>query len=309
MYHDADSSWGHRKNILRADLTTVGIGYARHPDGLLHLAFYLVGSDYSSDPTLVTAPPLLDAPTVIGKRQVTVTGVKPRSDARAADVVSVVFYAGHAVEPARDGDTWNMKPRYRTVSGRNDPPGSQTWTADLENADARTLHAVAVDRSGNYTDRAAASGGSGTVHADSPAASTNSAPVVRVGTGFESADWGATSGTATGLTTTHDHEGGAWWRTPDGRHGWDFSDKIVGNSGARVYSIMLARYEDPSPYSYCVIVDGQGPRGAFSGSLTLHFTDETGDRYALGLWDSTRKQHRVSFNSAEPSIVTIDWGS
>jgi hypothetical protein len=88
----------------------------------------------------------------------------------------------------------------------------------------------------------------------------------------------------------------------------DLSSCIVGNSDAKVYTITLAR-QSPILYDYIIDVVAEGPHGAFSGWLYLYFTDRTGDRYALGIWKSERLQHTVAFNSADPAIVKIEWGS
>lgn len=86
----------------------------------------------------------------------------------------------------------------------------------------------------------------------------------------------------------------------------DLSSCIVGNSGARVYSVTLAR-QAPILYDYVITVDAEGPHGVFSGWMHLYFTDRTGDRYALGIFKSERLQHTVAFNSSDPGIVTIEW--
>jgi hypothetical protein len=88
----------------------------------------------------------------------------------------------------------------------------------------------------------------------------------------------------------------------------DLSSCIVGNSNARVFTISLAK-QSPVLYNYVITVVAEGPHGAFSGWLNLYFTDRTGDRYALGIWKSERLQHTVAFNSADPGIVKIEWGS
>ncbi|MGI5127390.1 CAP domain-containing protein [Pseudonocardia sp. CA-107938] len=295
MYQDAASKWNHRKYVLGERAAKVGIGTAVRPDGLIFLAFYLVPASYASDPTVVTAPPALDVPTVVRSGKVQVTNVLPAQSGAAAAIAAVVFHAGAAVAPPKPGDRWHMKPTFLTVAATNEPPGGTTWTAQLDGATAATLHAVAVDRSGNWTDRAAAT-----------SAGTEDPPI-RLGTGFTSTDWGTTLGSAVGLTTTWDSEGGAWWVDPDGKHGFDFEKRIVGDHGACVYGFALRRVKG-GIYRYAVVVDGRGPKGFGSGWFTLWFTDETGDTYKLGLWDSSRKSHQVEFNSDKPSIVKVSWG-
>ncbi|HYN30179.1 MAG TPA: DUF4157 domain-containing protein [Dermatophilaceae bacterium] len=86
----------------------------------------------------------------------------------------------------------------------------------------------------------------------------------------------------------------------------DLSTAIVGNSGAKVYSVSLAK-QSGILYDYVVSVVAEGPHGLGSGWLNLYFTDRTGDRYALGVWKSDKVQHTVAYNSADPGIVKIEW--
>ncbi|HET9623568.1 MAG TPA: hypothetical protein VFP84_19485 [Kofleriaceae bacterium] len=48
-------------------------------------------------------------------------------------------------------------------------------------------------------------------------------------------------------------------------------------------------------------------KGAGSGYFHLAFTDQYGDTYYLKLFSSTREQHTVDYNSAQPNIVKIWW--
>ena len=43
--------------------------------------------------------------------------------------------------------------------------------------------------------------------------------------------------------------------------------------------------------------------------MYLHFTDETGDRYALSIYSSSRSVHTVRYNSQKPAIVKIEWSN
>ena len=88
----------------------------------------------------------------------------------------------------------------------------------------------------------------------------------------------------------------------------DLSSCVVGNSGARLYSVKLAK-QSGALYDYVFSVEAQGPKGLGSGWLYLYFTDRTGDRYSLGIWKSERLLHTVAYNSADPGIVKIEWGS
>jgi hypothetical protein len=80
---------------------------------------------------------------------------------------------------------------------------------------------------------------------------------------------------------------------------------VVGNDGAKVYGITLTK--NAGIYDYIITVDAQGPSGVFSGSFYLAFTDQSGDTYHLSIYSSTRELHTVSYNSSQPSIVTIAW--
>lgn len=85
----------------------------------------------------------------------------------------------------------------------------------------------------------------------------------------------------------------------------DLSTCIVGNSGACVYSITLQ--PNAGFNSYVLNVVAKGPKGPGSGWLNLWFTDQTGDKYKLGILDSNKKQHTVSYDSNKPGIVKIEW--
>lgn len=62
-------------------------------------------------------------------------------------------------------------------------------------------------------------------------------------------------------------------------------------------------------YPYMICVDASGPKGFFSGSGHLHFTDEANDTYDLSIWLSGEYGHHVSYNSEKPNIVKISWNS
>jgi hypothetical protein len=87
----------------------------------------------------------------------------------------------------------------------------------------------------------------------------------------------------------------------------DLSTCMRSNGGGCVYGITLTG--SPGIYDYVVNVDAQGPTGFGSGSMYLHFTDETGDRYALSIYSSSRSVHTVRYNSQKPAIVKIEWSN
>jgi hypothetical protein len=87
----------------------------------------------------------------------------------------------------------------------------------------------------------------------------------------------------------------------------NLSNCIVANNNAKVFSISLNQVA--GVYSYQVTVDAQGPEGIFSGSMYLYFTDQTGDRYLLTVFKHARDTHTVSYNSAAPAIVKVEWSN
>jgi hypothetical protein len=87
----------------------------------------------------------------------------------------------------------------------------------------------------------------------------------------------------------------------------DLSKCIVGNKGACVYSINLIN--QAGFFNYVLNVVAQGPAGIGSGWLNLYFTDQSGDKYSLGIYSSTKQQHTVAYNSGAPDIVSIEWGA
>jgi hypothetical protein len=87
----------------------------------------------------------------------------------------------------------------------------------------------------------------------------------------------------------------------------DLSHCMVANNNAAVFSISLSQIS--GLYSYQVTVDAQGPEGAFSGSMYLYFTDQSGDRYLLTVFKHARDRHTVSYNSRAPAIVKIEWSN
>jgi uncharacterized protein YkwD len=158
MYQDSSSNWGHRMNILgyNANVDTnpghytwIGIGIATGGQfGFYTTLDFLEDSPatpYTPPPTADTQAPTMTPPTVVDANTVQVTGVQDDSDgvtSGAAGVTSVVFYVGTAV--AADGSTFQTVAATQTTAG--------TWTATLAVTDPTTLHVVAVDGSGNYTD-------------------------------------------------------------------------------------------------------------------------------------------------------------
>ncbi len=116
---------------------------------------------------------------------------------------------------------------------------------------------------------------------------------------FTSSDCGSVKGTATSDTGLQPGADASI------NGNTDLSSCIVGNSEGKVYGISLV--SNAGFYKYRVDVDAQGPSGAFSGSINLAFTDQTGDTYKLAITSSRREEHTVSYNSDKPTIVKITW--
>lgn len=87
----------------------------------------------------------------------------------------------------------------------------------------------------------------------------------------------------------------------------DLSDCMVANDDAKVFSIRLDKTS--GVYEYCLRVDAQGPKGMLSGSMYLYFTDQSGDRYLLTVFDHARKMHTLQYNSCAPAIMKIEWSN
>ncbi|MGZ3640184.1 MAG: CAP domain-containing protein, partial [Ktedonobacterales bacterium] len=154
MYEDSASNWGHRQNILGysggtpGHSTWIGIGIATGGKyGFYSTLDFLddaKSTTYTPPTTADTQPPTMNPPTIVDANTVQVINVQDDSDGtQAAAVTSVVFYVGSAVDPSGN---------FLTVVATQDPATPGTWTAPLAATDLTTLHAVAVDGSGNYND-------------------------------------------------------------------------------------------------------------------------------------------------------------
>ncbi len=167
MYQDKGSGWGHRNNILSATATWVGIGFV--PQGGYNTIEFLAtspDSPYTPPAAADTTPPGLDAPTITaspagGPLTVQVTNVGDGdSPDGVGNVVGVVFYLDAAVTPS-GCSTANGSCTVQTVAATQSQSDLGTWTATLPTpvgGTVGTLHAVAVDGSGNYLDCAAGAG-------------------------------------------------------------------------------------------------------------------------------------------------------
>jgi uncharacterized protein YkwD len=158
MYEDSASNWGHRQNILGyaplvdnapGHYTWIGIGIATGGQfGFYSTLDFLQDSTsttYTPPATADTQPPTMNPPTIVDANTVQVTNVHDNSDGNttgAAGVTGVVFYVGSAVDPS--GNFLTVVATQTATAG--------TWTVTLAATDLSTLHAVAVDGSGNFND-------------------------------------------------------------------------------------------------------------------------------------------------------------
>jgi UDP-2,3-diacylglucosamine pyrophosphatase LpxH len=85
----------------------------------------------------------------------------------------------------------------------------------------------------------------------------------------------------------------------------DLSSCMIANNNAAVFGIRLDKTS--GLYEYQLSVDAQGPKGINSGFMWLYFTDQSGDRYLLSVFDHTRKTHTLKYNSQAPAIMKIEW--
>lgn len=92
----------------------------------------------------------------------------------------------------------------------------------------------------------------------------------------------------------------------------DLSSCMVANDHGAVFGIRLDKISEDNVseiYEYQLSVDAQGPKGIFSGSMYLYFTDQSGDRYLLTVFDHDRKRHTLQYNSSAPAIMKIEWNN
>ena len=86
----------------------------------------------------------------------------------------------------------------------------------------------------------------------------------------------------------------------------DLSKVIVGNRGARVYSIRLDRSPIPGVF-YRLSIDGQGPSGLDSGSMYITLRDEGGFTDYKQFWSSEHHTLTIDYNGAKAGITRISW--
>jgi streptogramin lyase len=173
MYQDAADNppWGHRQTMLQvlcpppyppANWSGIGITSSATYGAFYVVDFLGTSSPYTPPTIADTQPPSMSPPTLVSlvgtsaTATVQVTNVKDNSDGSTngvRGVTGVVFYVGSVGQPGN----------FTTVSGTNQ--GGGNWRASFPVSEPpgvdlktfttmflTTLHAVAVDGSGNYTD-------------------------------------------------------------------------------------------------------------------------------------------------------------
>jgi hypothetical protein len=141
--------WGHRDTIL-GNFNWIGIGVS--PKEPVTSDFAMLPANYTPPATADTNPPEI-ASVSYANGTATATGVKDsplnKNDTGekplTAGITQVVFYINKIASPEETG-------KYNTVEATETPAGSKTWTAPITVKEGETLHAVAVDGSGNFTD-------------------------------------------------------------------------------------------------------------------------------------------------------------
>ena len=154
MYQGSRESrpWGYRQAVLGYLSPTGGpghydwIGIGESGFGPLFAAeFYVVDlleGRYKPSRVPFSHFPMMSPPTIVNSNTVQVKNVREnRSASGVAGVTGVVFYIG---------SIGYQNGKFTTVSAT--PKGNGTWRASLAAKDLATLHAVAVDGSGNYID-------------------------------------------------------------------------------------------------------------------------------------------------------------
>lgn len=86
----------------------------------------------------------------------------------------------------------------------------------------------------------------------------------------------------------------------------DLSKVMVGNSGARVYSISLDRSLIPGVF-YTLSIEGQGPWGLGAGSMFVFIEDEGGFTEYKMFWSSQRHTLTIDYNGTKAGIKRISW--
>lgn len=86
----------------------------------------------------------------------------------------------------------------------------------------------------------------------------------------------------------------------------DLSQVVVGNSGARVYSIRLDRSVLPGVF-YTLFIEGQGPAGLTSGSMYVYIEDEGGFIDSKRFFSSEHHTLTVDYNGFKAGIRRISW--
>lgn len=84
---------------------------------------------------------------------------------------------------------------------------------------------------------------------------------------------------------------------------------VYRSKDGKVFDIYLGTNSSGGFYKYQILVEAQGPDTGWwtTDGIKLHFTDKTGDEYALDIVSTTRKVHYVRYNSDRPNIISFRW--
>lgn len=232
MYQDASSCWGHRHNILGyqgseptcnsftvssvGNFNWVGIGVASGGSyGVYYSSDFMQSSNYVAPSPADTQAPALTPPTVVsgtagGTVTAQTTNVQDTGAASgAAGITGVVFYV-NSISVSSSGTA-------NTVEATQSSTSPSTWTATFSLPVGATVHAVAVDGSGNFTDCAATASSCGSTSTNPPpsgsaavslsvASGIPGSMVTASGSGFAASDsiklyWDSASTTPIATTT------------------------------------------------------------------------------------------------------------
>lgn len=169
MYQDAGSGWGHRITILGylcstntgGDYDWIGIGvvYGGNNVGDMNIYtddFFQDTPNFTYNPAVITAldntpPSLTNLSYNVGTSTASVTASdSPPDSTHEAGVTNVTFYVNSIVDN-NAGNGGSFSTVWASQAG-NVHSGNGTYTANITVNGGDTLHAVATDGAGNFTD-------------------------------------------------------------------------------------------------------------------------------------------------------------
>ena len=87
----------------------------------------------------------------------------------------------------------------------------------------------------------------------------------------------------------------------------DLSSCMVANDNGAILEFVLTKCQEHMSTNSALTPKGQ--KASSSGSMYLYFTDHSGDRYLLTVFDHTRKTYTLKYNSLVPAIMKIEWNN